>query len=285
MPSLNTRLIWSLIAVFAVADAIGLKIAGIAVVPAVLWGITVRLMFLLVLALFYTYRRPDLRIATLAHSIAAILSSIVVMGIFSYLTVISGRPLIDAQLVAMDHALGLDWPTAYNWVVAHPLIYKGLFVIYCSLVPQLLVLVFVLNSSGRFERCWETLWLYMIASIMTLPFSALWPAAGAFGYFHIHNGEPYVNACLALRDGTFKTFGTGPILGVIQFPSLHAAATVILPYAARGLKYSFIFFLILNILMLASTPFIGGHHFSDLWGGIALAVVTIFIVRKVLPVA
>ena len=265
------------------ADTIGLRTAGIGVIPAVLWGIAARITFLLILALVYTYYRPDVRIAALAHTIAAILASIVAIGIFSYLTVIWGRPLIDAYLVAMDHALGLDWPTAYKWVIDHPLVYKALFLVYCSIGPQLIALIFVLNSAHRIERCWEMLWLYIIASVSTLPFSVLWPAAGAFGYFHIHNGDPYVDTFVALRNGTFKGF-TNVILGVIQFPSLHAAAAVIFPYAVRGLKYSFIFFLVLNMLMLAATPFIGGHHFADVWAGIVLAVMTILVVRKVLPV-
>ena len=279
-PSLNTRVVWSLIAAFTLADVIGLMAEGMSVDPMAFAGIAARMAFLLGLSFVYTRYRPDVRIASLAHTMAAALSSIVAVGIFSYLTVIWSRPLVDEYLVAFDQALGFDWPATYNWVKERPLAYAGLTIAYCTILPQMIVLIFVLNFFGRIARCWEMLWLYLLACILTMPFSILWPAVGAYGYFHVQSTEPYVNIFMALRNGTFKTFGSDPILGVIQFPSLHAAAAIIFPYVVRGSRM-FIPFLLLNVLMLAATPFIGGHHFADVWGGIVLAGVTILIVRKI----
>jgi membrane-associated phospholipid phosphatase len=277
--SLNTWNIWALIAGFAVADALGLTMAGIGIAPLALLGIVGRLAFLVLLAFIYTYYRPDVRIAALAHTMAATLSSMFVIALFSYMTVIWSGPLVDEHLVAFDQALGFHWKPAYDWVFARPLLYKGLTLAYCSILPQMIVLLFVLNFFGRIERCWEMIWLYLIACLLTMPFSVLWPAAGAYSYFHVLPDEPYVKVFTALRDGTFKTFGSDPILGVIQFPSLHAAAALIFAYVARGTKL-LIPFLLLNIAMLVSTPFIGGHHLADTLGGVVLAVVTILLVRK-----
>jgi hypothetical protein len=110
--------------------------------------------------------------------------------------------------------------------------------------------------------------------------SGLWPAVGAFGYYNIEMDRGYVQAFLGLRDGTITTIGDQRVQGIIQFPSFHMGLGMLLTYVARGMPILFIFLLEVNILLVLSTPHIGGHHFADLWGGIALAVASIVIVRK-----
>jgi hypothetical protein len=275
----NTRRVWSLMLALTVTDAVGLHAAGLSLAPGMLLATVLAVLGLLSLSAAYTHLRPEPRIAALAHMAAVTLAFSAVTMILSYLTVAARRPLIDPYLVAADRALGLDWLAVYAWVSHHALIHNVLVAAYCSLVSQLILLLVALNFLGEAARGWELQWLFMIACLGCLAFSALWPAAGAFGYFHVEPDSAYVRAFARLRDGSLKVIGAEPVLGVIQFPSLHAALGALYAYAARGIRYLFPVFVALNALLLAATIPIGGHHFADLWGGLALAACTVAAVR------
>lgn len=278
-PSLNTRIVWSLLGVFILADAAALKATGISLAPHALLPNMLAVSFLLFLTVVYTYFRKRPRIAEMTHMSAVFFVFTASMAICSYLTVAWQRPLIDDYLVAADHALGLDWLASYKWVIGHPLIRKALYVAYSTLVPQIVLLLLVLNFRGRCARGWEMMWLFMVSCMICLVFSAFWPAAGAFGYYHVETDRAYVHVFMALHNGTLRTIGDTPIQGIIQFPSFHVGLAILLTYIARGMWVLFLFLLEINILLLLSTAPIGGHHFADLWGGIALALVTIMAVR------
>lgn len=269
------------VAVLAVADAIGLSAAHISVEISSLCVLLVPLFLLALLSLIYTYLRPNIRIATLAQVTLLLLLFIISAEIFSYVTVTWHYPLVDDTLAAVDRAFGFDWLYFYKSAEGYTSLHLTLLAIYSSFLPQAIILIFVLTSLGHIKQCWEALWLFMVASLICLPFSIFWPAAGAFSYFHVQENEPYLRTFMSLRGGTFKTIGAGPIYGVIQFPSLHAAAAVIYAYASRGVKYLFPIFAMLNVCMLAATPIIGGHYFADIMGGLAVALITIIGVRKI----
>jgi len=279
-PSLNTRLFWFIIAIFVVADTIGLMAEGIAVVPEPLWDMTWRTAALIIVSLFYTRFRPDARLATLMHTVAMFVATATPISIFYYLATALHHPLIDAHIAAADHALGFDWVATYKWVAALPALQMVLSMAYYSLLPQTVILIFALNFLGKIERCWEIPWLLLVAGILLIPFSIFTPAIGAFGYFHVNENEPYVAIFRALYDGTLKTIDFQTMQGVVQFPSLHAASAIMIVYAARGVKFLFPLYVLLNAAMLLATVPLGGHYFADVLGGIALAAATILIVRK-----
>lgn len=280
-PSLNTRLLWSLLAAITVIDALLLQAQGMSVVPRPVLNTGAQAVFLLLLSFFYTYFRPDTRLAALTHITAAYFTSLIALSILSYATVAWQRPLIDEAIVGWDHALGLDWVVFYNWVEAHPLIHKILFIAYASLIPQLTVLLLLLNFFNLTQRWWEMLWMFIAATLGCILFAAVWPAVGAFGHFHIEEDRGYVRTFMALYDGTMKVIGSEPIEGLVQFPSLHVGLAIIFTYCARGLRYVFPAFIILNVLLFISTAPIGGHHFADLWGGLLLALASIYAVKTV----
>jgi hypothetical protein len=279
-PSLNTRLAWSLLALFTVCDAVGLKAEGIRIVPHDFLTNIFTISILLALSVIYTYFRRSDRIAEMTHMGAVFLAFAASSAIASYLVAALHRPLVDNYLAAADRALGLDWLASYKWITAHPLIDKLLFVAYGSLIPQIIFLLLFLNFRGRCGRCWEMLWLFMISCTICLLFSGLWPAVGAFGYYHVEPDSNYVHVFTALHNGTLKVIGDKHVEGIIQFPSFHMALGILLTYVARGMKLLFMTLLELNVLLFISTPAIGGHHFADLWGGVVLALITIMVAKK-----
>jgi hypothetical protein len=55
--------------------------------------------------------------------------------------------------------------------------------------------------------------------------------------------------------------------GLVAFPSYHVGLSVIMMVAFRGVKRWFWPIVVLNTLVIMSTPIDGGHHLSDGLGG------------------
>jgi hypothetical protein len=279
--SLNTKVVWWMVAAIGLVDVVGLNVVGMKLVPHDFVIDLVAIAVMLTMTSIYTYKRPRPRIAALTHMGAIFLSFAAVTATASYLAATLHRPLIDDYLAAADQALGLDWMASYKWIMAHPLLYKVLYFSYSTIMVQIIFLLIYLNFRGRCGRAWEMIWLFMISSLICTVFSGLWPAVGAFGHYHVEMDRGYVQVFKGLHDGTLRVIGDTRVQGIIQFPSFHMALGILLIYVTRGMPILFLTFLELNILLIISTPAVGGHHYADLWGGALLALVTILIVRKI----
>ena len=274
----NTKAVWALLALLIVVDVVLGGMEGLSIAPARFLQVLAGTVFMLALSYFYTYHRKDPRIATLTHLGAVTLAFTTAAAVLSYITVIWGRPLIDRYLVQMDHSMGFDWITAYDWLKMHRALYVAFGLAYFSLIIQMLVLLVSLNFLRMTSRGWELMWLFIITSLTCVIVGAVLPAAGAYGYFQIGD-DPYVHAFSALRNGSLKVLGAEEMQGVVQFPSLHIALAIVFAYAARGVRVLFPIFVILNILLVLGTPAFGGHHLTDIIAGALVALVAIMGMR------
>ena len=222
--------------------------------PGSLWPTLIPTSIALIVAWIYTRLRRDPRIASLAHITAVGMVLAAVTSVLSYLAVTLNQPLIDPALVDADHKLGLDWPSMHTWVGSHKWLHTGLKLAYLGLMLQLAFLEIVLTFRGQVQRAWELLWLFAISCVGCLIISGLWPAEGAFAYFHVEMDQPYVHEFAALREGTLRMIGDTGVQGVIQFPSMHMGLAILYTYAARGIRYVFPTFAIINFLVILSTP-------------------------------
>jgi hypothetical protein len=280
MPT-NVRALWFVISLVSIIDVVWLHLVRMSVDPKALSTSLLPLLLSLLLTGIYTWIRPNYRIASLAHTLTALITFMIVGIIFSYLLVTLDRPLVDTYLVAADHALGLDWLKMYMWIADRPVLRIFLRILYLSVIFQIFFLLFVFNFQGKVHRSWELVWLFVISGLACNLVSAMWSASGAFGFFHVNLQESYLKEFMSLRDGTMKVIGANPVQGVVQFPSFHLAMAVLVCYAARGTRILFPVLIIINVLVLIATPPIGGHHFADLWGGLIIALMTIWLVKHI----
>jgi len=275
----NTLCVWSLLGFLGLLDAVWMTARGFSAAPLRFLELLAAAGAMLALSAFYTYVRRDVRIATLTHLGAVTLVFSAAGAVFSYLLVTLNLPLIDAELSAADRAMGFDWPGVYGWMMQHRALRIPLILGYASLIPQLLLLLLVLNFRRMVVRSWELMWLFIAAALSCILISAFVPAAGAYAFYHMGMEDPYVAAYAGLRDGTLKVFGE--MQGVVQFPSLHVALAIIFAYCARGIRWFFPFMILLNALLVLATPAMGGHHLTDVLAGALLAVACIFAVRRI----
>lgn len=275
----NTLCVWSLLGALGLLDAVWMAARGFSADVLRFAELFAAAGGMLGLSAFYTYIRRDARIATLTHLGAVMLVFSAAGAVFSYLLVTLNLPLVDDTLASADKALGFDWPAAYDWVGRRRILRIPLILGYASLIPQLLMLLLVLNFRRMLVRSWELMWLFIAAALACILISAAAPAAGAYAYYHLGMEDPYVAAYAGLRAGTLKIFGD--MQGVVQFPSLHVALAVIFAYCARGIRWFFPLMVLLNILLVAGTPAMGGHHLADVLAGALLAAGCILGMRRV----
>lgn len=68
---------------------------------------------------------------------------------------------------------------------------------------------------------------------------------------------------------------------LVTFPSFHTACGVLFAWALWRVRYLWIVGLILNVLMIASTPISGSHYLIDVIAGAGVAYIAIVIAGRV----
>ncbi|MBM7481046.1 MULTISPECIES: phosphatase PAP2 family protein [Bradyrhizobium] len=264
--------LWIAIAIVAAVDLVWLRAAGMTMAIDPTQAIAFCAAALL--SFVYTRLRPDRRIAELATALAQIIAFTVVGAILSYLTITAKFPLVDSQLAGVDTLLRLNWLAFFEWVEVRPIIKAVLAVAYHSCMLQVAILLVWLSACGRFERMREFVWLFVTSLLVILPISWRLPAASAWVYFGVVERVDAYHLIdfNALRSGEMTRISLTHVNGLITFPSFHAALATILIYASRGMKMLFPLYLVLNLLMLAATPTVGGHYFIDIIAGAGIVL-------------
>jgi membrane-associated phospholipid phosphatase len=240
------------------------------------------------IALIYIFLRPDPQLTRLLLNI--------ILGfwfggfaiLFSYLCASTDRPLVDAELAAIDRALGIDWPAMVTWASTKPWITEWARFIYDRPLWELLVIVILLAILGRPQRVEEFISCFMVSGIVTAIIGAMLPADSGYAYFRIPSNvftafnavvtPEYLHHFHALRSGELRNVVIGDVRGLVAFPSYHTAFALLLSYAVRDYKFLLFPSLVLNLAVVATTPFVGAHYVADVIGGVAVVAFAVWLV-------
>jgi membrane-associated phospholipid phosphatase len=136
----------------------------------------------------------------------------------------------------------------------------------------------------------------LISTVATVVISAFLPAAGAYrAYGVLPNASGYIAALCdvlhflpdfdAVRSGALRTL-SGPLDGIIQFPSFHTVVAVTAAWATWRTPWIGFLNALLTALVLLSTLPIGSHHLMDVAGGVAVSAFGIYAASRLeAPVA
>jgi membrane-associated phospholipid phosphatase len=230
----------------------------------------------------YEFHRSDERLAAIAAGFAVLIAFTHVGAACSYAVTAVAFPLRDAQFAAIDAFFGFDWQYYLTLTAAHPALAGLLRGAYASSLPQTLGLVIILGTLRQGRRLAGFLWLFMITGTITIIVSGLLPAAGPVvfhdppvslrrlvgedaGAWHL----PHFND---LRNGTLRVIDFAAVEGLVTFPSFHTALAIICSWALWPIRYLRWPAVLLNVLVIASTPSIGGHYLIDVIAGALVAV-------------
>ena len=203
------------------------------------------------------------------------------MAILSYLVASLELPLVDRYLSAADYALGFDWPIFYSWVRSQSVISRTLDFAYSCWAPEWLAIP-VLLACKHENRVRELTSLGAISALVAVISSAFFPAISAFPYYFPDQNValPWLQHLLTLRDGSLRSLDLSQMQVLVRITSFHTAGAILFVYVFRGIKVLFPMSVLLNGLVILSTPVSGSHYIVDVLAGIALATFCVLTYRS-----
>lgn len=292
----SNRLAWTVIGALLLADLAWMSQTAISVAPWSLIGPLAVGAGLAGLAAFYRVRRREPRLADALDLVGQMTAFMVLGALFSYLVVTPGLPMQDSVLDAADRAMGLDWLAFLRWLDGHAWFARILSFTYASFMPQILLLLVVLPFMGQGPAARVTVLAMILAGVVTISISGLLPALSTFAHYRVDLAEyPQLKPAaafihlpdlLAAHAGQPLHLDLMKAHGIITFPSYHAALGLLALLGAWSNRWLRWPLFVVNVLMIVATPIDGGHYFTDVLGGLAIAAACHVCARRLLlPVA
>ena len=275
---------WLLIAGAAVATGIGLLAIGVGIDHRFLGQASI--IVLIPLAIGFVFKALALPIRSLkfvlsscAHfffSIGQLLSFTAVGIVLTYVAASANFPLMDDVFARLDAAMGFRWQDANAWFQQHLWLEMILWAAYLSTGVQLMSLFLIHCTMEPRKGSGELIWIYMLSLLTVIAISVFMPAKAMPGMI----GQNHIDVFLAARARSVTVLNETNLAGIIAFPSFHTAVAVIMTYSARVMKWLFAVLAPLNVLLIVATVPCGGHYLVDTIAGLAVAAVSILVVRE-----
>ncbi|MBR1143272.1 phosphatase PAP2 family protein [Bradyrhizobium sp. AUGA SZCCT0431] len=286
------QLNWIPIAAMGAVVLLGGALCGFTMKPlalAVTLGIVAALALIAYLYAFAKGDQADPKLIFPLGAISQLLLIATIMGPLTYVAAVTNWPLQDRALLAIDRAMGMDPEMIARYVNDRDWLGALLVRSYTLIKIILLAIPLVLALTSRFVRLQVFVLAFSLTLIMTLLISTFTPAIGTYYGLNIDPAQfssldasmyqAQLRDMLALRDGSLRHLELLKITGIVSFPSFHAASAVLYIWALWPVRYVGGAAVVLNILMMASTPVIGAHYMIDVFGGVALAVIGICLAK------
>ena len=234
-------------------------------------------------------RVGDERLSTGVETIAlTIVMAVVLVGVQYPLAAVSG-PLVDTALLRADRAVGFDW-LAFARLFRDPASLAFLQWAYLSMSWQAAFVLAFMAWRGDTTRSWQfvtaTFILFLSA---TLPFP-MFPADGRFVLCGLRPADiPVVGDFCAygpilhhLQDGTLRVIDSSMAVGMVTFPSAHAAAGLLLTWAVWPNRWLRGPFAVLNLALCVGAIVIGSHYLVDIIAGISVGLIAIWLATRLI---
>ncbi|HEY0314402.1 MAG TPA: phosphatase PAP2 family protein [Allosphingosinicella sp.] len=215
----------------------------------------------------------------------------------AYAAATTGRPLYDEAFLAFDRTLHYEWTAYARFFAEHRGIARIVLSAYFTMIAQPLLLILVLSATDRVAELEKFILASFASLLLTIGLFACFPATTAWAHLGISDlevaayrylpvtGESWVQDLHLIRAG-HRSLPSGFGSPIIAFPSLHCASGLVYLWAGWRVRWLRPILLVLNAMMLAATPIVGGHYVADLIGGAAVALCAILLAeRAYLPLA
>lgn len=233
------------------------------------------------------------RIRMLLNGLLFILLAWPVLRVFNHLAMTTAFPLADPFLSAADGALGLDWLAYVRWADASPALLQLMDWAYSSLTGYSCLAFVLLLFLVGVERAREFVLLFLLTAVAATTIGMFFPAEAAMTFYAPdpalfrsidgQTGAYHLDMLARLRTDPDHVLVLSALPGLTTFPSFHTAMGVVVVYCARGSRPLFVPMLVLNGLMIASTPVYGSHYFVDIVAGFLLTGAAILLLRRLTP--
>ncbi len=205
------------------------------------------------------------------------------LACLSYVGAMADLPLRDRDMMWIDRHLGFDWLQMMQALDRRPLVLDVLDGAYATFTAQLIGAVLAFIVAGRTRELDRFFLTFVCASVLAEVASVLIPTVGPMStaaanveFAHLSTlGRTTAAIVLKLRHGTLHAIDFKAIDGIISFPSLHAAVSVIVPFSLRWNRPLFCLTAALDAVMLVSAVPSGNHYLVDVIGGVCVSALAI----------
>jgi hypothetical protein len=218
---------------------------------------------------------------------AQVLLTTVILAPATYVAASLGGPLQDETLVAIDRALGLEWRAYLDFVNTRPWLGDLFGYGYRMIHWPIFAIPLILGMCGHVLRLNQYVLAFALALAVTAVVSAFVPAVAGFAHFGLTRADypnlrPLADSnhlpdLRSLRAGVLSVLDIREVMGIVTFPSFHAASSLLYAWAFWPIWWMRPVALLANGLMLAATPIDGGHYFIDVFAGLAVAAAAIWL--------
>lgn len=193
-----------------------------------------------------------------------------------------GAAFKDSWLVCTDNALGTSVPRLVGWLSHHVLLRMVLDTSYQFLVAFLLIAAVCPALAGKKLAAEHFLLANSIAFIMALPIVLVMPAIGPWAGYHVV-GSPdqrsYEASIRALHGSMSAAIESR---SGITFPSFHVVWAILSAYCLSSFKRIRFALILTAAMIVISTVTTGWHYFTDVLGGVMLALFSIGVAKHLL---
>lgn len=201
-------------------------------------------------------------------------------------------PLLDDTLMQIDAIVGYSWPDVLSAFAQYPFISYILGLVYMSSLPQLFVMVAILALTGRILKLHRALFAGSLSLLLT---TAIWwiaPSIGPSAFFDIPaetvqamslvTDMHYGAALRQLVESGLPIIQPSDIIGTIAFPSYHTVMALLVVWYLRGTAL-FWPALVVNVIMAPAILSHGGHHLTDVVGGVITFAIAAWAAARFIP--
>lgn len=287
------RLIWMALIVAAGLDLAIVNFAEIHIVVA--YAPVFAYIFLTcgLISLTYRYVLHEKALFMFGETIAQTICASFVIMVTILLGARLGLPLADDSLMKIDHFLGFDWYAHAQWLNDQPAWFNE-FLKFCyqSYGLQAVILIPALFIRGHSDQGQRFVMVFFITGMITAFLASVIPAEAMYLHFHVDptiytHLEPAASILhepelMAMRNRTSDVL-VYPGMGLVTFPSFHTVMAIILIYASIPLPLMRLWAIPVNLGMIISTPFHGGHYLIDVMAGFIIGFVGVYCAETILP--
>jgi membrane-associated phospholipid phosphatase len=192
----------------------------------------------------------------------------------------------DELLAGADRALGFDWVSLYHFMDRNRSLMILSKQIYFSIFASPIVIAIAHGVTGRRTRYDRFLLAFGLALAITSAAFILYPARSAIPYW-IGTDPTYPAAVIdqhtkvidALRSGQLAALDPAYPVGLVSFPSFHAAAALLFIWGSWPFLWLRAPAVVLNVAMIGTTFVEGSHYLVDVLAGALVAIIAIAVAR------
>jgi hypothetical protein len=194
----------------------------------------------------------------------------------------------DHILDLADHILGLDWVAAYRLVATHMTARIILSYAYDTIRITPVILLTILAVTGNRHHSRNFVFLFGVTLYITVWVSFFFPCASTLQHYFPGGGAPFLTALgyeqfktiEAMRRETLSSIDLQNLIGLVNFPSFHAASAILITWGSWPVRFARWPMLLVNLAMIIATPIEGNHYFVDVIAGTTLPIIIILLFKN-----